>query len=53
MAYMKQKPGCDLEALKTLEILAETHRRKAKLLGKRKDWGVASVRNKLNTMMKE
>ena len=41
MAYMKQKPHHDEDALKTLELLAETHRRKAKLLGMRQTTGVA------------
>ncbi|CDW75196.1 UNKNOWN [Stylonychia lemnae] len=52
MAMMKQQPQFDSEALKTLEILSETHRRKGKLLAMRKDWGVASVRNKVNQMIK-
>lgn len=50
---MKQKNDCDQQALKTLELLAETHRRKAKLIGKRKEWGVGHVRNKLNSMIKD
>ena len=29
---MKQNPKCDKEALRTLELLADTHRRKAKVL---------------------
>lgn len=50
---MKQKPHFDEDALKTLELLAETHRRKAKLLGMRQTTGVAQVRSKLQEMMAE
>jgi hypothetical protein len=32
LANMKQKKGEDPEALRTMEMLAETHRRKAKIL---------------------
>ncbi len=35
LANMKQNSKADPEALKTLEILAETHRRKAKILSLR------------------
>jgi hypothetical protein len=35
MAYMKQQSNPDKEALKTLDILQESHRRKAKLLSYR------------------
>ena len=52
MGMMKQKQGFDPEALKTLDILSETHRRKAKLLAMRKSWGVTSVRNKVTSMIK-
>jgi hypothetical protein len=41
MAYMKQRPDHDPDAVKTIEILSETHRRKAKLLGMRKSTGIA------------
>eukprot|EP00347_Sterkiella_histriomuscorum_P013422 403364764 len=53
MALMKQKPDFDQKALTTLELLSDTHRRKAKLIGKRKEWGVGHVRNKLDSMIKD
>ena len=53
MAYMKQKPGYDVEALETMNLLSETHRRKAKLLGIRDEYGVAHVKKKIKGMMKE
>ena len=35
LAKLKQKPQVDLDSLKTLELLAETHRRKSKMLALR------------------
>lgn len=52
LAVLKQKKDCDPDALQTLQILSETHRRKAKLMKKRIDWGVGSVRNKYEKMVK-
>jgi hypothetical protein len=50
---MKQRPGHDKEALETMSLLSETHRRKAKLLDIRKEFGVAHVKKKIKDMMKE
>ena len=47
---MKLKQGFDPEAIKTLEILSETHRRKAKLLNMRKQYGSQVVREKMEKM---
>jgi len=53
MAYMKQRPDFDEEALKTLEILSETHRRKAKLLGMRQTSGIGQIKDKLSEQIKQ
>lgn len=53
MAYMKQRVGHDQDALKTLELLAKTHKRKAKLIRMRQTTGVAQVKSKLKDMMDE
>jgi hypothetical protein len=50
-----QKSGTyDIDAVKTLQLLSETHMRKAKLLLMRQNGGsLSTVKNKVNQMIKE
>jgi len=52
-AYLKQLKNVDQDSIKTLELLADTNKRKAKLLKIREQNGVEKIKQGLNEKVKE